>query len=65
MSNNSQIKHTVDELWDKEVPKLIREFQAFRKAYTATCNAIRLDEVAQFVLYKEGALGIKEIEKDK
>ena len=55
----------VDELWKKEVPKLIREFQAFRRAYTMTenCKAIRLDEVAQFVLYKEGALGIKEIEK--
>ena len=32
--------------------ELIKEFQKFRRDNTATCNAIRLDEVVQFVLYK-------------
>jgi len=31
--------------------EIIKEFQEFRKQ-TKSCNAIRLDEVAQFVIYK-------------
>ncbi len=47
----------------KEEKELIKEFQAFRLKHTMTCNAIRLDEVAQFVLFKLGKLGIEEKEK--
>ena len=39
---------------EAQIKSTIKEFQVFRQKYTATCNAIRLDEVAQFVLYKTG-----------
>ena len=38
---------------EAKIQALIKEFKVFRKK-TSTCNSIRLDEVAQFVLYKQG-----------
>ena len=35
---------------------LITEFKRFRKENTMTCNSIRHDEVAQFVIYKQKQL---------
>ena len=40
-------------MFSKEINDLIKEFRAFRSKNTATCKAIRVDEVAQFVLYKQ------------
>lgn len=47
---------TANILIDEE-KEIIAEFQKFRKRFTATCNSIRLDEVAQYVLFKQGKYG--------